>query len=263
MRGHKELGKTGALTDAGGKLRLFTSSVLHGGARIQPGEPQLHYLLHVMRATAGDAVLLFNGRDGEWFARIADMTRRNAVLVCERQTAVQRSVPDLWLAFAPVKKTPADYLTQKATELGVAVLLPAITERTIARRINLERLHANAIEAAEQSGRLTVPAVREPQPLPVLLAFWPPERGLVFCDEAGDAPPIAQALRTATPRQSWGILTGPEGGFAPAERNLIRKPPAVLPVTLGPRIMRADTAALAALAVWQALLGDWAVPSGL
>jgi 16S rRNA (uracil1498-N3)-methyltransferase len=263
MRGHKQPVESGMLADAGGSLRLFTDAPLRAGARIQPSESQIHYLLHVMRARAGHAVLLFNGRDGEWRAQISELTRRSAVLVCDFQTAAQRNVPDLWLAFAPVKKTPAEYLIQKSTELGVAVLIPVITDRTIVRRVNVERLHANAIEAAEQSGRLTIPDVRGPQQLTALLGLWPPERGLVFCDEAGDAAPIAEALRSSAPRRSWGLLTGPEGGFAPAERCLIREHPAVLPVTLGPRIMRADTAALAALAVWQAILGDWAVPSGL
>jgi 16S rRNA (uracil1498-N3)-methyltransferase len=263
MRGHKRPVESGELTDAGGRLRLFTNSELYAGARIQPLESQTHYLLHVMRANAGDAVLLFNGRDGEWRAHVAEVTRRNAMLVCDRRIYAQDQVPDLWLAFAPVKKMPVEYLAQKATELGVSVLLPVITERTIARRVNIERLHANAVEAAEQSGRLDVPVVQETQALPALLGHWPAERGLVFCDEAGDAPPIAEALRGAKPRQSWGVLTGPEGGFAPEERDVIRQHPAVLPVTLGPRIMRADTAALAALSVWQALLGDWTVPSGL
>jgi 16S rRNA (uracil1498-N3)-methyltransferase len=256
MRRDKAADETGELNDTGGRLRLFVESPLNAGAKINPGESQTHYLLHVMRAGAGDTVRLFNGRDGEWRARISDATRRSCTLVCDRQMAEQKGVPDLWLAFAPIKKTPAEYLVQKATELGAAMLLPVVTERTVARRVNVERLRANAIEAAEQSGRLTVPDIREALSLPELLRGWPPERGLLFCDEAGDARAIADALARAENRKSWGVLTGPEGGFSPEERHLIRAHPAVLPVTLGPRIMRADTAALAALAVWQALIGD-------
>jgi 16S rRNA (uracil1498-N3)-methyltransferase len=250
-------GPDGDLTEAGGKLRLFVQAPLSAGARISPSEGQAHYLLHVMRARAGERVALFNGVDGEWRARIAEVTRRNCALICEAQGEAQSQVPDLWLAFAPIKKTPADYVTQKATELGVRLLQPVITRRTIARRVNLERLRANAIEAAEQSGRLSVPELREPVELDALLQTWPAGRRLVFCDEGGDAAPIADALGRTAPDGAWGVLTGPEGGFDPQERAAIRGCPFVLPVTLGPRIMRADTAALAALAVWQALIGDW------
>ena len=245
------------LADEGGKLRLFVEAPLSAGARIPPSERQAHYLLHVMRAREGSRVALFNGADGEWRARIAEVSRRSCVLICEAQSEAQSEVPDLWLAFAPIKKTPADYVTQKATELGVRVLQPVITRRTIARRVNLDRLRANAIEAAEQSGRLSVPELRQPVGLDALLQGWPAERRLMFCDEGGDAAPIAEALAHAPANVSWGVLTGPEGGFDPEERAAIRGCPFVLPVTLGPRIMRADTAALAALAVWQALLGDW------
>jgi len=247
----------GDLNYAGGRLRLFVEARLHAGAKVPPSEGQAHYLLHVMRAREGDRVLLFNGVDGEWRARLAEVTRRNCTLVCEAQTEAQSDVPDLWLAFAPIKKTPADYVTQKATELGVRVLQPVITRRTVARRVNLNRLRANAIEAAEQSGRLTVPLLREPVGLDALLNSWPTERQLLFCDEGGDAAPIAEALTQASDRSQWGVLTGPEGGFDPEERATIRQRAFVLPVTLGPRIVRADTAALAALAVWQALCGDW------
>jgi 16S rRNA (uracil1498-N3)-methyltransferase len=165
-------------------------------------------------------------------------------------------VPDLWLVFAPIKKTPADYLTQKAAELGVRVLLPVITRRTIVSRVNTERMRANAVEAAEQSGRVTVPEIREPVAFDKLLAAWPGERRILFCDEGGDCAPIAEALRQAGPGP-WAVFTGPEGGFDPAERAALRALPHVTPVSLGPRILRADTAALAALAVWQAVAGDW------
>jgi len=240
------------------KLRLFVDAPLSLGADILLNDAQAHYVVHVMRLGAGDSLLLFNGNDGEWQGRVAALTKRRVNVSCERRTAPQSDVPDLWLAFAPIKKTPADYVAQKATELGARVLQPVLTERTNARRVNSARLKANAIEAAEQSGRVSVPEVRELITLDALLAAWPKERRLIFCDEAGDAEPIAAALaKTRGNSDAWAILTGPEGGFTPDERSLIRKQSFVLPVTLGPRIMRADTAALAALTVWQAALGDW------
>ncbi len=240
----------------GGKLRLFVEAPLAAGAAVEPTQAQAHYLLHVMRARVGDAVRLFNGSDGEWRAKITQVSRRACVLQCEARIAAQAEVPDLWLAFAPVKKTPADYVAQKATELGVRVLQPVMTHRTIVARVNLERLRANAIEAAEQSGRLSVPEVREATELDALLKSWPKERQLLFCDEGGDAPAVADAL-AGQARGAWGVLTGPEGGFDDEERAFIRAHAFVTPVRLGPRILRADTAALAALAVWQALCGDW------
>ena len=244
------------LSEPGGKVRLFVGQPLGEGMRVAPDEGQSHYLLHVMRARAGDRVSLFNGRDGEWIAQIAEPTKRDCALICERRTRVQANVPDLWLCFAPIKKTPSDYLTQKATELGVRLLQPVITRRTIVHRVNIERMRANAMEAAEQSDRLDVPEVREPVALERLLHDWPTGRRLLFCDEAGEAPPIAQALRDAAPGP-WAVLTGPEGGFDPAERVALRGHRFVTPVGLGSRILRADTAALAALAVWQAIKGDW------
>jgi 16S rRNA (uracil1498-N3)-methyltransferase len=244
------------LTEPGGKVRLYVEAPLADGARVVPDEGQAHYLLHVIRAQIGDKVSLFNGRDGEWLARLAEKKKHDCALVCEKRVAVQDAVPDLWLAFAPIKKTPADYVVQKATELGVRALLPVFTRRTIASRVNLERVRANAIEAAEQSGRLSVPEVRDPVTLEALVAKWPKERRLIFCDEAGDARPIAEALGKEA-SSPFAIITGPEGGFDPTERDLLRAQPFVLPVTLGHRILRADTAALAALAVWQSVRGDW------
>jgi 16S rRNA (uracil1498-N3)-methyltransferase len=237
-------------------VRLYVEAPLGEGAQVEPSPAQAHYLLHVMRAKAGDRVQLFNGRDGEWRSEIADVSKRGCTLICEKQSLPQKSVPDLWLVFAPIKKTPADYVVQKASELGVARLQPAITRRTIAARVNAERMRANAIEAAEQSGRLSVPEIGEVKALDRLLRDWPSERRILFCDEAGEAPPIADALGTA-PKGPWAILTGPEGGFDPAERKAIRALACVTPVSLGQRILRADTAALSALAVWQAILGDW------
>jgi 16S rRNA (uracil1498-N3)-methyltransferase len=244
------------LIEPGGKVRLFVEQALGQSFRVEPSPQQVHYLLHVMRAKNGDRVSLFNGRDGEWIATIADVSRRACVLVCERRTAEQSDTPDVWLCFAPIKKTPGDYVAQKATELGVRALQPVFTRRTIVRRVNSERLRANAIEAAEQSGRLTVPDVHEPKDLDALLSVWPKERRILFCDEAGDAPPIHSGL-TAAPDGPWAVLTGPEGGFDDAERTRIRALPNTVSVTLGSRILRADTAALAALAVWQSLKGDW------
>jgi 16S rRNA (uracil1498-N3)-methyltransferase len=242
------------LSYPGGKVRLYVEAAL--GGRVEPSEAQAHYLLHVMRAKVGDRVSLFNGSDGEWLARVAEIGKRGCVLACERQTAPQREVPDLWLVFAPIKKTPTDYLAQKATELGVAVLQPMITRRTVVARVNSERMRANAIEAAEQSDRLSVPEVRAPLAFDKLLAGWPAERRILFCDEAGEAPPIAAALREA-PDGPAAVFTGPEGGFDPAERAALRALPCVTPVSLGEHILRADTAALAALAIWQAIKGDW------
>jgi len=263
------------LTYPGGKLRLFVGDPLRAGACVVPDEQQTHYLLHVMRARPGDRVNLFNGADGEWVARVTGTSKRSCSLECERRLRPQSGEPDLWLCFAPIKKTPADYVVQKATELGVAVLQPVFTRRTIVTRVNLERMRANAIEAAEQSERLTVPDCRAPLSFDTLLAGWPRERRLFFCDEGGDALPIAEAVRNPPPLVEEGeiilsaspvreiasepaaIFTGPEGGFDKHERETLRALPFVTPVTLGPRILRADTAALAALTIWQSIRGDW------
>jgi 16S rRNA (uracil1498-N3)-methyltransferase len=256
------------LSYPGGKLRLFVGDPLRQNACVVPDEAQTHYLLHVMRAKTGDRVSLFNGGDGEWLARITGVSKRSCSLECERQVAPQSEVPDLWFCFAPIKKTPVDYVVQKATELGARMLQPVFTRRTIVKRVNVERMHANAVEAAEQSGRLDVPEIREPLSFDKLLAGWPRDRRLIFCDEAG-APPIAEVLTRIPPPsagtgavqsgtgEGWGIFTGPEGGFDAAERDALRAQPFVVPVSLGDRILRADTAALAALAVWQSAKGDW------
>jgi 16S rRNA (uracil1498-N3)-methyltransferase len=242
--------------EPGGKSRLYVDAALADGLRVVPSGAQAHYLIHVMRAKKGDRICLFNGRDGEWMAQLDEISRRNCVLTCERKIAEQVSVPDVWLCFAPIKKTPADYIAQKATELGVRVLQPVFTRRTIVTRVNLERLRANAIEGAEQSGRLSVPEAREPLSLERLLSSWPKERRLIFCDEGGAAMPIATALALESQAPA-AVLTGPEGGFDPAERESLRHSPFVVSVSLGPRILRADTAALAALAIWQSVRGDW------
>ncbi len=247
------------LRDAGGKLRLYVDSALSQGITLAVSSSQAHYLLHVMRAKEGDHVSVFNGLDGEWRTTISRIGKRDCELLCEKRIAEQQEVPDIWLAFAPIKKIPADYVTQKATELGARALQPVITHRTIARRVNIERMRANGVEAAEQSGRLTIPEIREPLDLPMLLSSWPQDRQLIFCDESGQAPPLAEALsRQKKNSGRCAILTGPEGGFDDEERTAIRSCPFALAVNLGPRIMRADTAALAALSIWQAMQGDWA-----
>jgi len=243
------------LTEVGGKTRLYVTGDLGAGVTLTLDEGQAHYLLHVLRAKAGNLVALFNGRDGEWLAEIVAAGKRGVTASCLKQTELQKETPDIWLAFAPVKKTPADYLVQKATELGASVLQPVFTRRTIVGRINQERMLANAIEAAEQSARISVPDVREGVTFDKFLASWPKERRLFFCDEGGDAKPMAEAVRGVSGPAA--ILTGPEGGFDPAERQRLRALPFVTPVTLGPRILRADTAALAALAIWQSVGGDW------
>jgi 16S rRNA (uracil1498-N3)-methyltransferase len=237
--------------------RLFVDASLEPGGAVALDEGQSHYLLHVLRAKAGDRVLLFNGRDGEWQAEIGAASKRGVTVAIRARTAPQIDVPDVWLVFAPVKKTPADYLAQKATELGVRKLQPVFTRRTIVTRVNQERLWANAVEAAEQSARLTVPEIGEAVALEKLLGAWPRERRLFFCDEGGDAKPLAHAAREAG-EGPCAILTGPEGGFDPQEREALRAHALVTPVTLGPRILRADTAALAALAIWQSVKGDFA-----
>jgi 16S rRNA (uracil1498-N3)-methyltransferase len=243
------------VTEAGGKTRLYVTGDLGANMAVALDEGPSHYLLHVLRAKAGNRVLLFNGRDGEWLAEIGQVSKRGVIATCLSQTRLQAAGPDIWLAFAPIKKTPADYLVQKATELGASVLQPVFTRRTIVSRVNLERMAANAAEAAEQSERLTVPEVRAAVDLDKLVAVWPKARGLYFCDEGGDARPLAEVARDADGPAA--ILTGPEGGFDPAERAMLRALPFVVPVTLGPRILRADTAALAALSVWQSVAGDW------
>lgn len=242
------------LTEPGGKVRLYVEQPLEAGVEITLGEGQAHYLRHVMRAKSGAAVLLFNGCDGEWRAVLDLSSKRGAAAIPARQTRAQTSAGDLWLCFAPIKKTAAEFIAQKATELGVSELRPVVTRRTIIARVNIDRMLANAVEAAEQSARLDVPSCQPPMALTALLAAWPADRALLFCDEGG-APEILDALKGRTPGP-WAVLTGPEGGFDPEERAAIRALPQCVPVSLGPRILRADTAALSALAILQASLGS-------
>jgi 16S rRNA (uracil1498-N3)-methyltransferase len=227
-------------------------------------EAQAHYLRHVMRRADGTELRLFNGRDGEWRATLALHGKKAAAALVAERTRVQTAEPDLWLCFAPIKRARIDYVAEKATELGVAVLQPMLTRHTAVERVNVERLRANAIEAAEQTERLSVPEVRAPIGLARLLAQWPAGRRLLMCDETGGGPPIAPTLASldkAARAAPWAIVVGPEGGFAEAELAALRRIKDVVAVGLGPRILRADTAALAALACWQAMVGDWQQPT--
>lgn len=215
---------------------------------------QAHYLSGVMRQKPGDAVSVFNGRDGEWSARIEQLAKRGGSLLAEARTAPQQDPPDLWLLFAPIKKARTDFIVEKAAELGCARILPVQTEFTNSERIRQDRLQAHAVEAAEQCGGTFVPQVADLAPLPRLLAGWDPARRILWADEslAGPAETLA-----GLPTGPWAILIGPEGGFSPAERAKLPDLPFVTRLSLGPRILRADTAAVAAIALWQAGLGDW------
>jgi 16S rRNA (uracil1498-N3)-methyltransferase len=240
--------------------RLFVEADLASGVEAPLSEAQAHYLRHVMRRADGAPLLLFNGRDGEWRATLALRGKKAAAAAVGERTREQAAEPDLWLCFAPIKRARIDMIAEKATELGVALLQPMLTQHTAVERVNVERLRANAIEAAEQTERLSVPEVRKPVELARLLADWPADRRLLMADETGGGPPIAEALGALDePARAapWAILVGPEGGFAAAELAAVRRMKNVTAVGLGPRILRADTAALAALACWQSLVGDW------
>ena len=244
------------MAEVGGKIRLFVDVALGPGAEVALEPGQAHYLFAVMRLAPGDPVAIFNGRDGEWFAEVAAAGKRSGALRVVAPGQPQRVPPDLWLLFAPIKKARTDFIVEKAAELGVARIQPVFTRFTNAERLRPERLRAHAIEAAEQCGETHVAEVAEPVKLGALLDGWDPGRRIMFCDEGRTARPAAAALAAAEPGP-WAILIGPEGGFAPEEVARLRAMPAVLPVTLGPRVLRADTAVCAALALWQAALGDW------
>jgi 16S rRNA (uracil1498-N3)-methyltransferase len=228
--------------------RLYVPFPLVPGAVVTLPAAQSHYLAQVMRRQVGDVVRLFDGANGEFAARLESVGRKAVVARLEAQSAPQEMVPDLWLCFAPIKRGRIDWLVEKACELGVAKLVPVITRRTIVDRLNLERLMAHAIEAAEQCGRTALPELVEPVTLPVLLAGWPAGRRLYFADETGGVP-LAQAV---VPGPA-ALLVGPEGGFMPEEALAISGLTDSARITLGPRILRADTAAIAAVAVWLAI----------
>jgi 16S rRNA (uracil1498-N3)-methyltransferase len=217
---------------------------------------QAHYLRAVLRLDPGATVAAFNAVDGEWLCRLAEAGKRGARLSVEGQLRRPEPEPDPWLLFAPIKRARLDWLVEKATELGVARLLPVWTARTQPERINLERLHAHAVEAAEQSERLSVPELRPPEGLERVLAAWPVERALIVCDETGAGGPIAEAVRRLG-GIPVAVLVGPEGGFGQTELDALAKLSFVTRVGLGPRVLRAETAAVAALAVFQAIAGDW------
>lgn len=232
--------------------RLFVPGPLGPGISLELDAAQTNYLGNVMRLKVGDGALLFDGASGEWLAEVADVGKKRMTLSIERRTGDQEQVPDVWLAFAPVKRQGTDWLVEKATELGAARLIPVVTDRTIVERVKLSRLEAIAIEAAEQCGRTRLPDIEEPMVLARLLEYRDALRTLYFADESGGE----WAPDAFTPGPSV-ILTGPEGGFSDAERAAIRAAPNSIAVSLGPRILRAETASLAALAAYMAVAGDW------
>jgi 16S rRNA (uracil1498-N3)-methyltransferase len=230
--------------------RLYVAGPLAAGGAVTLDGGQAHYLGSVMRRQPGDWVRLFNGHDGEWAAQVTDVAKRTLSLCLDHQSAPQEVAPDLWLCAAPLKKGRIDWLAEKACELGIAQLVLVTTQRTVVDKVNLDRLQAHMIEAAEQCGRTGVPDIAAPISLHQLLRDWPADRALIFADETGGAP-----LAAAQAPAPAAILIGPEGGFTPAERAAIRACSSAVPVSLGPRILRADTAAVAAIAVWQAMHG--------
>jgi 16S rRNA (uracil1498-N3)-methyltransferase len=243
------------MAEVAGRIRLFVTCDLLAGADVALDADQSHYLFTVMRQAPGARIAVFNGRDGEWSAEVVEASRKAGRLVARTAGQPQRRPPDLWLLFAPIKKARTDFIVEKATELGAARILPVFTRQTNAERLRLDRLQAHAVEAAEQCGETYVPEVAEPRKLAAVLDGWDASRRLMFCDESRDAVPAAAALAGA--QGPWAVLIGPEGGFAPEEAERLRAQSWVTPVTLGPRILRADTAAVAALTLWQALAGDW------
>ena len=236
------------------KIRLFVNADLGPGQDVVLSRAQAHYLFGVMRQAVGAHVALFNGRDGEWRARIDRAGKRDGLVHCVEHAAAFVAPPDLWLLFAPVKKARTDFIVEKAVELGVARICPVLTEFTNSERVRQDRLQAHAVEAAEQCGATYVPQVAEAAKLSDVLSAWQAERNIMFCDEAraGEGAQISSAMN-----EPAAILVGPEGGFSASERARFAGMEYCHPVSLGPRILRADTAAVAALTLWQAALGDW------
>lgn len=236
--------------------RLFVDAPLAAGATVEPDAAQVNYLANVLRMRDGAEILIFNGRDGEWTAVLSFEGKRRLKLTAQVQTRPQPRASDLHYCFAPLKQGRLDYMVQKAVEMGAGVLQPVVTRHTQVSKIGVERMEANAVEAAEQCGILSLPECREPAKLERLVETWPEGRRLVFCDEdamTNNPLPILHRLE----RGPLGLLIGPEGGFSDDERHMLRALPFVTTIPLGPRILRADTAAVAALAVIQAVLGDW------
>ena len=235
--------------------RLHVDETLTEDREVALSRQQTHYLVDVLRLGKGSAVRVFNGRDGEWLASLANVSRKSVSIRSEKHLAPPRPPPDIDYLFAPLKHARLDYVVQKATELGARRLKPVITARTIAERVNLDRMRANAIEAAEQCNLVFVPEVVEPQKLEKVLSAWETGRALIYCDESGEINDPLAALRGL--RLPVAVLIGPEGGFTEAEKASLTSHAFVTAISLGPRIMRADTAAVAALALVQATLGDW------
>lgn len=239
------------------KLRLFIDQPLAAGASALLSSAQAHYLAHVMRAKPGEPVKLFNGLDGEWLARLDTLGKKGGSVIADSQMRPQKAEPDIWLVFAPIKGPRFDNITEKATELGIARLVPVTTRHCVVSRINMDRMANHAVEAAEQCERLSVPVIDPLRPLDDVLRDWDPARRLIHLDESGGGRPLVEALAGVSPGPC-ALLVGPEGGFAKSELDAIAKLAFALGVGLGPRILRADTAAIAALACLQAWRGDWA-----
>lgn len=239
--------------------RLYVTSPLAAGGEVAASETQSHYLLNVMRRGAGDAVVLFNGTDGEWQATLKLQGKKRAAFDVATQRRPQQPAPDVWLLFAPLKAARLEMMIEKATELGASALVPVTTRRTVVGNVNTRRLEATAIEAAEQCERLTVPTIAPPRQLTAVLADWDQSRHLFFMDEGAARDATASSLLEGLHAYTGpaAILVGPEGGFDPDEQRHLRAQSFVKPLVLGPRILRAETAALAALACWQAVNGDW------
>ncbi|MDG1438752.1 MAG: 16S rRNA (uracil(1498)-N(3))-methyltransferase [Emcibacteraceae bacterium] len=242
------------MSNKSSRTRLYINEPLDKGTAHFVDGNQGHYLVNVLRIKLGERISLFNGVDGEWLAEITKSKKGKAIITVMEKIADQTSEPDLWYLFAPVKKARVDYMIQKATELGVSYMRPVLTQHTNLTRIKEDKIVANMVEAAEQCARMTVPELDVMTSLEDVLDNFPDDRGLIFCDEAGDAIPIKDVERN---HDKWAILIGPEGGFSVEERAMIRAHKNAVAVTLGPRILRADTAAVAALSLWQSYLGDW------
>jgi 16S rRNA (uracil1498-N3)-methyltransferase len=238
------------------KIRLCVDQPLGAGQSLRLAEAQAHYLFGVMREGVGARLRVFNGRDGEWLAEVVAAGRRAGVLTCLERLRAQIPAADLWLMFAPLKKARTDMVVEKAVELGATRLLPVVTDFTSSERFRRDKAEAHVREAAEQSGGLTLPEVAEAAPLRRVLAHWPSDRRILWADESAAVRAPAAVLDEAG-GGPWAVLIGPEGGFSDAERQSLRAVPLVVPISLGPRILRAETAAIAALTLWQAHLGDW------
>ncbi|WP_379921937.1 16S rRNA (uracil(1498)-N(3))-methyltransferase [Erythrobacter sp. R86502] len=234
--------------------RLFVTEPLSQGAQVRIDGNTAHYLSRVMRVSPGDAVIVCDNVTGEWAARVSDVGKRDVVLELAEKLRDREAVPDLWLCPALLKKDRFDLILEKATELGAARIVPVITRRCVADKLNLDRARTITIEAAEQCARTALPELADPAKLDAVLRGWPADRAIFFADENGGDPATAAFRGHSGPA---AILTGPEGGFDEAERAAIRSHPAARPISLGPRILRGETAAIAALAVWMASTGDW------